>query len=330
VIPVSVVIPAYQAEEFIGAALASVASGKARPAEVIVVDDASTDRTRAIATAAGARVIAQPRNLGPSAARNAGVDAASSQWVAFLDADDVWFPDKLALQWEALQRWPDAGLCFTDYDAVYADGRLRPSETTTHAGYNEIRREARVGSAVRFESSAFVAGLVRSMFVCQSSVVVNRALFLRCGGYDPRYRLAEDYDLFIRLVGNAPAIAIERPLLRYRRHAASLTADPLAQVRSIDALWEAILERPERYPPRAVALIRRRRIGTLQGGIMLALRLGRFDDALPFLAKVQRLDPSASSLALSALCSALRNPVGQTLHGMVRNAWRRRPGTAYR
>jgi glycosyltransferase involved in cell wall biosynthesis len=115
---ISVVIPAYNAQASLGAALESVLGGSLTPAEIIVVDDHSIDRTVEIARSYGVRTIVQPQNAGPSAARNAGVAAARSPWIAFLDADDTWFQEKLASQWATVQRWPDLGFCFTDYDVV--------------------------------------------------------------------------------------------------------------------------------------------------------------------------------------------------------------------
>jgi glycosyltransferase involved in cell wall biosynthesis len=102
---ISVVIPAWNAEATLGETLASVAA-QTRPAdEVIVVDDGSADATAAIARAAGVRVVSQA-NAGGAAATNAGTAASGGDLIAFLDSDDVWTPDKLALQMAALAADP--------------------------------------------------------------------------------------------------------------------------------------------------------------------------------------------------------------------------------
>src|SRR6185312_11793255 len=111
---ISVVIPAYNAAAYVGDALASIAAQTCRPAEVIVVDDGSADDTAAIAAAAGAIVIRQP-NGGASAARNAGVARARSQWIAFLDADDRWLPEYVERVAAAARYCPDVAAIFTDY-----------------------------------------------------------------------------------------------------------------------------------------------------------------------------------------------------------------------
>ena len=321
-VPVSVVIPAYNAESCIGAAIESVRAQTSLPAEVIVVDDGSTDRTAEIASQAGARVVSQ-RNSGPSAARNAGVDAASSPWIAFLDADDRWAADKLEAQWAAISRWPDLGFCISDYTVVQPGGTAEAS-MCDDPDYRTIGRDAVAGDAVRFERSSLLRAFIRSMFVRQSSALVKRELFVQSGGYDARFRLAEDYDLFLRLASVAPAAAIERPLVEYVRSADSLSADRLAEMWSIDALWEWILAAPERYPEPIGEHVTRQRAATLRRGVRIALRQGRFAEAQPFLEKLRAIDGSRSTVALGLLLGALRSPLGRPLHQAARAIWRLR------
>ena len=115
--PVSVVIPCYRCAHTIGDAVASVAAQAARPAEVLLIDDGSGDdtlqRLQEIAQShppGWIKVIALPRNAGPAAARNAGWSRATQPWIAFLDADDTWHPQKLKLQMEALANDPSIAL----------------------------------------------------------------------------------------------------------------------------------------------------------------------------------------------------------------------------
>jgi glycosyltransferase involved in cell wall biosynthesis len=94
---ISVVIPAYNAAAFLPRSIASVRAQTLQPVEVIVVDDGSTDDTTAVAAGLGVRVITRT-NSGPSAARNTGIQMASGDWIALLDADDRWSPEKLERQ----------------------------------------------------------------------------------------------------------------------------------------------------------------------------------------------------------------------------------------
>jgi glycosyltransferase involved in cell wall biosynthesis len=322
--PVSVIVPAFNAELFLAGALASIARQSILPAEVIVVDDASSDRTAEIAMQHGARVFTFERNRGPAAARNAGARIAVQPWIAFLDADDRWLDGKLAAQWNALERWPDAGFCFSDYDVVHADGSTVSAEMAGDAGFARLRVAERLGRAARFAPDTVVDGLIRSMFVRQSSVVMKRDIFLGSGGYDESLRLAEDYEFFIRIAGLAPTVAVEEALVVYQRRTGSLSADPLAEVRSIDALWESMLSRPDRYPATTLSFIKAARVPTLHRGTARALRLGRFAEAKPFADKAFGLENSLASLAWCAATRLLDNPAGAGAHRIVRAAWRAR------
>lgn len=116
-IPVSVVIPCFRCADTIERALSSVMLQSALPAEVLLIDDASKDGTLALLHELSkrhgsiVRVISMPVNVGPGLARNAGWAVAIQPWLAFLDADDLWHPQKLELQWSWLQEHPEVSLC---------------------------------------------------------------------------------------------------------------------------------------------------------------------------------------------------------------------------
>lgn len=324
VLPVSLIVPAYRAEGQIAAALASATAQACVPAEIVVVDDASPDGTAHVAAALGARVLRLPRNAGPAGARNAGVAVATQPWVAFLDADDAWLDGKLSAQWEALSRWPETGLCFTDYDTIFANGYVRTGELCGDAAYARVAIAERSTVAVRLEPASLARAFVQSMFVRQSSVIVDRALYLRCGGYDEHLRLAEDYEFFLRLMARAPAVAIERRLVVYQRRETSLSDDPLAQIASIDRLWSAVLARPEPYPAAAVEQIRRQQYPTVRKGAVRALFLGRFDTAVDFARRALALRRSPDAAGLLGLARLLDSRPGRAAFRAARAAWRSR------
>ena len=110
----SVVIPAYNAERFIASTLASINRQTLPPQEIVVVDDGSSDQTANVARAAGARVVVQTSSMGPSASRNRGVAETRTEVVAFLDADDEWFPDHAERLMLALSA---EGIAFAGSDA---------------------------------------------------------------------------------------------------------------------------------------------------------------------------------------------------------------------
>ena len=323
-IPISVVIPAFNAETFLEETFATIARQSVRPAEIIVVDDDSSDGTAALAARLGARVLSSSRNRGPSAARNAGVRIATMPWIAFLDADDLWYDGKLAAQWEALERWPDAGFCFTDYDVAVPGAAIECAEGSGCAGYEQLPFSERFGAAACMHAGAAIPGLVRSMFVRQSSVVMNRARFLEAGGYNESMRLAEDYDLFLRLGASAPVIAIERSYVLYRRREASLSADPLAEVRSIDDLWGTVLAIGSGYTDATRDAVRSQRVPALHRGVVRALRLGRFTDATALACKARQLQMTPATLAWCGIAGLVDNAAGARIHRAVRSLWRAR------
>ena len=200
---ISVVVPAWNCERYLPDALASVEAQSRQPAEVLVVDDASTDTSADVARGLGARVIRLERNGGPSAARNAGIRAASGDLIAFLDGDDWWEPDHLELVAGLLDRFPEAGVAF---------GR-------------SSRVVARYTAPFPPEQEPFQAlpVLCRGNPIPQSAAVVRRALLLDMDGYRADMRYAEDYDLWLRLAGRTPFVCTSRRTLNYRTHEAQLS-----------------------------------------------------------------------------------------------------------
>jgi glycosyltransferase involved in cell wall biosynthesis len=201
---VSVIIPVYNGERFLASALASVRAQTHPAAEVIVVDDGSTDRSARIAAELLAgwpalRMLSQP-NAGPSAARNAGLARASGDFVTFLDADDQMTPERTAIQLAFLADHPEA-------DLVLGSEWIELEEGVTPPDW------------LRALPSGVPNPLIFSM-------LVRRAAFDRVGGFDPSLRLAEETDWLYRARAAGIGIAtIEDVLLRRRLHGGNLTHD---------------------------------------------------------------------------------------------------------
>ncbi|MFZ9011987.1 MAG: glycosyltransferase family 2 protein, partial [Anaerohalosphaeraceae bacterium] len=134
---ISVVIPAYNAEKHIGRAIDSVLA-QTRPAdEVIVIDDGSSDATAEVVRSYGDKIMfIHQENAGASVARNTGIKAATSDWIAFLDADDEWLPNKLQLQVSQLKRNPDLAWAMSNYLTCFCDPEH--SKTAFDKGRSEI------------------------------------------------------------------------------------------------------------------------------------------------------------------------------------------------
>ena len=176
----SVVIPAHNAAEFLASALESVRSQRLLPEAVIVVDDGSSDGTARIAASYGAVVIVNKTARGPSAARNAGVAATSTDLIAFLDADDEWTPEHAE---QTVGAHTKHGVIFSAAPATFI-GQESGKIPTPDIGVDPIDlREI----------------LVIENPINQSGVVIRRDMFEKAGRYDESMRFAEDYDLWNRV-----------------------------------------------------------------------------------------------------------------------------------
>lgn len=221
---VSVVVPAFEAAAYIGDAIESVIRQDWPAVEIIVVDDGSTDGTADVARSLGngVRVISQP-NSGVSAARNAGIAAAAGAFVAFLDADDVWLPDKLSRQLPAL---------IAKTELIFSYGAI---EVVDQAG--DGRGE--VQSAAADEARSRTLSLRPGGFHLSMTGVVRVQSLRDVGGFDTDLSTSADADLALRLLKMGPATPAAGVLARYRQHGAQMHRDRDALERD----WRVVLNR---------------------------------------------------------------------------------------
>lgn len=183
---ISVIIPTYNREELLPRALRSAISQSATPAEVLVVDDGSDDNTREVVKEIAAsadmeiRYLYQP-NRGPAAARNRGIRAASSEYLAFLDSDDEFHPDKLAIQSALLRGRPD-----------YRISHTRETWMRRGAHLNQKKIHAPPDDDI-------FPRCLRLCCIGMSTVLIHRGLFETYGYFDETMRCCEDYDFWLRL-----------------------------------------------------------------------------------------------------------------------------------
>jgi len=192
---ISAVIPTYNHAHYLPQAVESVLAQTRPPDEVIVVDDGSCDETPAVvqAYAPGVRYIRQ-ENRGLSAARNTGMREASNEWVAFLDADDWWLPDKLRMQEAALAANPSAVLCYCGVLYHHSDGTTSERRATNPGS---VMPELRLRNCVTGSGSA---------------VCLRRSVLMALGGFGEHLTAYEDWDAWIRLAVRYPFTAVSEPL----------------------------------------------------------------------------------------------------------------------
>jgi len=241
-LPVSVVIPVYNALDRLPAAVASARRQEAPPQEIVVVDDGSTEGTAAEALArAGVPVagavplrVERQTNGGPSRARNRGVELARGPWIAFLDGDDTWEPDKLRHQWEAVLAHPGAVLVSTSWRRPHVprpDGPVPPARLQRHG----VRQVAWLN---RFQTS---------------TVLARREVLLAAGLFEPEMDGLEDWDMWLRVVAHGDWVHIPFPLVFY-------TDSPGGVSKNTLRAYRAGLRRLEAYhsgvgDPRIAALV---------------------------------------------------------------------------
>lgn len=218
---VSVVIPAYNCDRYLPQAIASVQQQTYPHWEIIVIDDGSTDQTQAAIAPyrSDIRYVYQ-KNQGVSAARNHGIELAQGEWIAFLDADDFFFPDKLAAQVAMFYDQPDLGIVHSGWQRVTADGKfimdVKPWEQVP---------------VLNLES------WLRWKPVLPSAMMFRREWLVKAGGFDPRFPPAEDTELTLRLARlGCKADWLKQVTVGYRQHDQSAMSKGLPQARSLAAV----------------------------------------------------------------------------------------------
>lgn len=201
---VSVVIATYNRAHFIRAAIDSVLAQTFSDYEIVVVDDGSTDTTQEVVKSYGNKVrYYYQRNQGKATAQNYAVAQAKGEYIALLDDDDVWFPNKLEIQMKVLEQDPDLGFVCSESQLTDEKGQL-----IRHWQKKQTSKET-------FES------LYEENFIQHSTVVVRKRFLDMVGGLDTALKTTEDYDLWLRLAKVCKFKYIPMPLVEYRQHPAS-------------------------------------------------------------------------------------------------------------
>ncbi len=191
---ISVIIPTYNRVHTLGQAIESVLAQSLSPTEIIIVDDGSTDETAQFIqnNFPSCHYLFQ-QNQGVSSARNSGISTATGEWLAFLDSDDAWMPDKLATQASALESNPEIRLCHTEEIWIRNGKRV-----------NQMKKHTKTGGWIFQHCLPLCA-------ISPSSVIIHRSLFEEVGLFDETLPACEDYDLWLRICAFHPTLFIETP-----------------------------------------------------------------------------------------------------------------------
>jgi glycosyltransferase involved in cell wall biosynthesis len=270
---VSVVVPVFNRGQYIREAIDSVLAQTARDLEIIAVDDGSTDGSRAVLDSFGEaiRVIEHPNraNRGQSASINLGLRAARGEFIAILDSDDVWLPEKLAIQLGYLDAHPETGLVYGNGWAIDETGRRR------YPIYGPEHREDSDANRV----------LLDCYFFLPTNSLVRAEIMRKAGFFDESLRAAQDHDMAIRIAEITRLAYVNESIFYYRRHSDSIS------VKSADRRWRngfLILNKAAARHPYPASVIRKRRA-------VLHFRLGQCE------AKSRRFARALSHFMLAAL-----------------------------
>ncbi len=206
---ISVVLPAYNAERTILETIQSVQKQTFSDFEIIVINDGSTDRTLELLD-----TVEDPRlkvfsysNGGLPVARNRGISQSTGAFITFLDADDLWTPDKLELQLAALQQNPEAGVAYSWTCNMDEKGE------NFHPGHQVI-----------FEGYVYSKLLLGNFIASGSNIMIRQKAIASVGEFDPTLRSCEDWDFYLRLAANWHFVVVPKPQILYRQSSGAMSS----------------------------------------------------------------------------------------------------------
>lgn len=233
----SVIVPVYNCQDFIAQTIESILMQTYPAFEIIAVNDGSTDNSLQLLEQFAEKItIIDKPNGGVSSARNAGIVKATGDWIAFLDGDDVWMPQKLELTHQAIQANPQSVVVYSEFSPWKAnnDGHFPAPENSYRKDLTLECQESRSGWMYHME--------LLTNWVLTSTAVVKRQTLTRAGLFDQDLMIAEDWDLILRLSRIGPFYKIAHPLTLYRITPDSLTKTVKPKDYANDVIQSAILK----------------------------------------------------------------------------------------
>jgi glycosyltransferase involved in cell wall biosynthesis len=287
---VTVILPAFNSEATIAQALDSIAAQDYPRLQVLVIDDGSADGTvAAVRRIMPDATVLQQANRGAGAARNLGLQEAKGELIAFLDADDCWFPGKLRAQVSALARRPEAGFCYTSWHVGPAapDGSALESLARAESWPDAEACDPALSGWIYHE-------LLLDVVIHTSTLLLRRELASAVGRFDESLKRGQDFDYWLRMSRLAQGIKLARPFALYRQHGGNSTTRPQPRNYGYEILARALARWGSRGPdgrgPDA-AQIRARRSRLCRDFAYLHARAGDPRTALREAARAIGCDP---------------------------------------
>ncbi len=229
-------IPAYNAEAFIGQALASIQKQSTPVDEIIVIDDGSSDDTEAVVRSCAPEALyIRQNNQGPSAARNKGIKAASGDWIAFLDADDQWTTEKISDQVSVLNQYPELRLIASDMKEIDThDREITPSVLAKHRqqAFYQALNGAPIPNAL--------SRLINKNFIPTGTVLVQRNVLMQAGLFNPQIHFGEDLELWAKIACHHPITCLPAIHMLRRQHATNTTQNTGPMLKDLARVMRSI------------------------------------------------------------------------------------------
>ena len=232
-VKVSVIIPAYNALPYLPQTVESVFTQTFEDFELLIVNDGSTDglaQWASTLTDERVKVIHQS-NQGPGAARNEGLRQSQGEFIAFLDADDLWLPTKLAKQVAELEAHPEVGLTHTSISYIDERGDKLYKDLPAHGRGNVWRH--------------IVAFNPRYLIHCGSTPLIRRECFDSVGMFSTELRLAQDWEMWIRISRHYHLSALDEVLVRYRQHPTNISKSYTLALKTFSTIIESTFQTVE-------------------------------------------------------------------------------------
>lgn len=251
---VSVVIPAYNAAAFVGLTLESVLNGTCHDLEIIVVNDGSQDDTAAVASGYGPRVrVISQKNAGMSASRNRGIQDSDSEFIALVDSDDIWHPQKIMCQIAAFEAHPDHACCFTEF-------------TSWNGGVtSEFLSQFRSGAIEPSLTGWIYHKLILTNWALPSSMMFRRQAWNTIDPFLCADQQTDDWEYFVRASRSFQFLKLAEPFVLYRQHPGSLSRK-VPEKNTTELMRESLIARygtssPDGTNVNALELEHRRYVG---------------------------------------------------------------------
>jgi glycosyltransferase involved in cell wall biosynthesis len=241
---ISVIIPVYNGEKTIKETIDSVLMQTFEDLEVIIINDGSQDSTlNIVSSVQDCRIkVFSYDNAGISISRNRGFFHSSGEFISFLDADDLWTPDKLEAQLKALQANPEAAVAYSWVNYI-----------------DESSQFFRIGNHQTLNGNVYEKLLVHNLLENGSNPLIRRQALTEVGGFDPSFSSAADWDMWLRLAARYPFVAVPSPQILYRMSGSSMSSNIL----KMEAECVQLIEKAFNQVPDSLKFLKNHSLGTL-------------------------------------------------------------------